>query len=147
MKKILENIELVLTGAGLLVIALVNILAHENSAGSSWRWSAGAAVVVGVLHGFIFWLIRRRQRSVRRAALAEARVMLRDVVNNQLCVIQFMADLSVKNDGPAANAHARITECIGQIDGVLDQISEESLARWKARYRYPKPSLASNATR
>ena len=44
--------------------------------------------MVGVVHGFVIWIIRRQQRLIRRNTLAEAQQMLKDVINNQLVVMQ-----------------------------------------------------------
>ena len=40
-----------------------------------------------MLHGGIFWAIRRRQRRIRQQAILEIREMLADVVKNQLAII------------------------------------------------------------
>lgn len=52
--------------------------------------AAGTAVTalgISVLHGLIFWVVRRRQRRVRQEAIVEIREMLADVVKNQLAAI------------------------------------------------------------
>lgn len=130
---ILNNIELVLSGAGLMVIVLVPLLL-QPATDDLWAVAAITAVVVGVLHGIIFWLIRRRQRQMRAAAIAEIRLMLEDVVKNQLAIISLNAQLS----GAQARHQQRIETSIQQIEDALAHISEESLQRWQARYEYEK---------
>lgn len=134
MTKILENLELLLTAAGLLVIFAVHYIWEKNDDTNSWMLAAATATAVGVIHGVIFWLVRRRQRHVRRLALSEARHMLKDIVNNQLCVIQFTSDLPKSDPFAARQAGERITESIRQINATLDNISEESLIVWKQKY-------------
>ncbi|MBC8039116.1 MAG: hypothetical protein H7Y06_01090 [Opitutaceae bacterium] len=133
MQKIIQNLELVLTAAGLLVIFGVHFIFDETY-GGSWMIAAVTAIAVGIIHGLIFWLVRRRQHHIRRRALAEAKRMLKDIVNNQLCVIQFSADLQNRDHAPIKDAHARITASVGHINAALNEISEESLDLWKKKY-------------
>lgn len=138
MQRILENLELILTAAGLLVIFAV----HSIWDGGTWLVAAGTATAVGVIHGVIFWLVRRRQRKVRRIALEEAQHMLRDLVNNQLCVIQFTADMQTGTPESVETARARITESVRTISSTLEGISEESLSRWSQKYAMPPKTAA-----
>ncbi len=133
MQKIIQNIELVLTAAGLLVIFAVHFI-FEATYGGSWMIAAFTAIAVGLIHGLIFWLVRRRQRHIRSLALAEAKRMLKDIVNNQLCIIQFSADLQHRDQTPIKDAHARITTSVSHINAALNEISEESLDLWKKKY-------------
>jgi hypothetical protein len=133
MQKIIQNLELVLTAAGLLVIFGVHFICEKTS-GGSWMIAAATAIAVGVIHGLIFWLVRRRQRHMRSLALAEAKRMLKDIVNNQLCVIQFSADLQHRDAAFVKDAHARITASVAHINAALNEISVESLDLWKKKY-------------
>lgn len=133
MQKIVQNLELVLTAAGLVVIFAVHFI-FEETYGGSWMIAAVTAIAVGVIHGLIFWLVRRRQRHIRSRALEEAKRMLKDIVNNQLCIIQFSADLQQRDQAPIKDAHARITTSVGHINAALNEISEESLDLWKKKY-------------
>lgn len=134
MRKIIENLELVLTTAGVLVIFLVHFIWGESAEANSWMLAAITATAVGIVHGAIFWVVRRRQRATRRHALADARRMLKDIVNNQLCVIQFTADLQSREQLAIKDAHARISSSVQQINVTLNDISEESLSMWKGKY-------------
>jgi len=134
MQKIIENLELVLTAAGLLVIFLVHFIWESSQTEKSWLLAAVTATAVGIIHGILFWLVRRRQRQVRRLALDEAQRMLKDIVNNQLCVIQFSADLQKKDPVALKDAHERISDSVARINATLEGISEESLDIWKRKY-------------
>lgn len=136
----LNNIELVLSAVGLAVIVLVPLLL-QPTVDNLWAVAAMTAAVVGVLHGIIFWLIRRRQRQIRAAAIAEIREMLHDVVKNQLAIISLNAQLS----GVQSRHQQRIETCIGRIEDALNHISEESLQRWQAQYENTLTTPQSSA--
>ena len=127
----INNIELVLSAAGLIVIVTVPFLL-QPSPEELWRVAAITAAVVGVLHGIIFWLIRRRQRQMRAATINQIREMLQDVVKNQLAVISMSAQLS----GAQSRYQQRIEASVNRIEEALRHISEESLTRWRARYEH-----------
>ena len=134
MRKILENLELILTAAGLLVIFVVHSLFYTNTDASSWKFSAFTAIAVGVLHGLIFWLVRKRQSRIRRAAMGQVEHMLKDIINNQLCIISFTSGMQKNNIGSIADATACITNFVHNIHTALNEINEESLNLWKANY-------------
>ena len=71
----LNNIELVLTAVGIGVILLSGFVA-SRSAFSLETATAVSATLVGVVHGILFWLLRRRQRWVRQEAIRQIREML-----------------------------------------------------------------------
>lgn len=131
---LLDNVELWLSGAGLLVILLVPSLAAGGAPHSTTYWAVMAvtALIVGVLHGMIFWLIRRRQRRLRAEAIAELRVMLRDRINNELTTL-----LSHLDDANAGDLHLveRIRGSTQSIADLLSALSEESLTDWRTRYQ------------
>lgn len=134
MRKLLENLELILTAAGLLVIFMVHSFFHWGEEPGSWKFSAFTAIAVGVIHGVIFWLVRKRQRRIRREALDDVEQMLKDVINNNLCVISFTFDLQRDNTLASKEAQERATESIARIHDSLNHISEESLSVWKKKY-------------
>ena len=133
MKSLVENLELLLTCAGMLVIFGASILLGMSNP-DYWPLLAVTAATVGVLHGLIFWVVRRRQREVRRKALSEAQQMLRDVINNQLTVIQMSQKTPQADDVAMQIANRRVTESIGLIAEALKNVSEESLQRWRSQY-------------
>lgn len=127
MKFFLDNIELFLSGLGIVVIFLVPWLFFANSA-EWWQVAAITAIAVGLLHGMIFWLVRRRQRKVREEAIEEIRIMLREIVNNQLTAI------SLSTTGLEADKMKRVSQSISRISDLIGTLSEESLVSWKRKY-------------
>lgn len=139
MTRFLANIELWLSGLGVLVIVSVPSLLLSES-GPYWQVMALTATLVGILHGIIFWLIRRRQREVRRQAIAEIRGMLSDVVNNQLTVI--LANMSDVKTASQRAPLENVRVAVERISTLLDSLSEESLRTWQTRYKSSLPGLA-----
>lgn len=139
--RLVRNLELVLTLAGLVVIAGVPALLRPTPEGY-WRVVAVTAVGVGVLHGLVFWTVRRRQRQVRAAALAAARLVLKDVVNNKLQLMLLHAQELHAHAvaGPAARPAVDPSILVGardaaaQVSALLNTLSEDSLRSWQARY-------------
>lgn len=97
-----------------------------------WKVAAVTALAVSVLHGLIFWVVRRRQRQVRTQAIHEIKEMLADVVKNQLAII----GMSLPERGETADDFhiESIKDSVAQIEGMMDAISEETLVGWKATY-------------
>lgn len=138
-RSFIRHIELWLSAAGLVVIlAVPGLLAEEGSA--FWRIAALTAMGVGVLHGAIFWVIRRRQQRIREHSIAEIREMLSDVVKNQLAVMRMY--LPRENDQIVEAELKGIKASIDQISEQVDALSEESLTEWKTHYR----EAVTNAT-
>ena len=81
-----DHIELWLSG-----VALVFIFGIPAVAGPSgldfWRLTAIIAIAVGTIHGVLFWVVRRRQRQIRRESVRAIQAMLADVVKNRLTAI------------------------------------------------------------
>ena len=135
----LRNLELILTAAGLGVIAAVPA-ALRPAAGRYWVVVAVTAVGVGLVHGVLFWLVRRRQRQVRAATLREARDVLTDVVNNKLQLM--LVHLEELNASASARAPAAVDraslvaarDAAAHVSALLSALSDESLRSWKARY-------------
>lgn len=129
----LDNIELWLSAAGVGVILAAPALISPVTSGDYWRVVAVTAVSVGVLHGVIFWMVRRRQRQLRSAAIAEIRGMLRDVINNKLTVI--LGSSRGSAGGPDRADLEALAESVRQISELVNTLSLESLQRWQHRYR------------
>jgi hypothetical protein len=126
-KHLLEYLELWLSVAGLAVILLVP--AMLGGVGAWWKVAACTAVAVGLLHGVIFWVVRARQRQVRRSTLAAARAMLADGIHRQVAALLTMdatADPEQKRrlDG--------VFDSMILLDRLLDSLSDEHLHAWKA---------------
>ncbi|MBW0000139.1 MAG: hypothetical protein JO015_13640 [Verrucomicrobia bacterium] len=99
-----------------------------------WQAAMAAMIVIGGLHGVVFWALRRRQRAVRHQAIQEITRMLQDRINNELAVIQMNISLSSRK--PEADLRMlRLTqERVQRISQHVRSLSEESLDAWKARY-------------
>jgi uncharacterized ion transporter superfamily protein YfcC len=129
----LRYIELFLSGLGLIVILVVPNLIQSESL-SKWQVASITATFVGVIHGIIFWLIRRRQRLVRNETISEVREMLRDIINNNLAVIALSSQLYGVDARKAKTAIEQTERAIENISKALDTISEESLRSWRSKY-------------
>lgn len=128
---ILLHIELWLSAIGLLVIMPVPALVGAQR-DAYWQLAAITATGVGIIHGCIFWLIRQRQRTVRRTAIAEIRTMLMDRINNRLAAISLQVAIAL--DSEALDDLANIQVNISTISRLLDNISEESMQEWQDKY-------------
>jgi len=80
---LLRHLELVLSAVGVLVIFVVPMVFFRQP---TLRWEAAAvtAAAVGVIHGLIFYAVRRRQRLIRRDTIREMQLVVDDIVRNQL---------------------------------------------------------------
>lgn len=133
----LRHVELYLTGVGLLVILLVpSFFSPEQRLLAI----AISAVGVGVVHGVLFWVVRRRQRLVREALLQDVQGMLKDRINNKLQVVLVSAVSSHADLSADDQARLReVADSVKEVTQLLDRLSLESLSAWQARYAY-KPS-------
>ena len=141
MRGFLNHIELWLSAAGVAVILLVGALFGGADA---WKVTAITAIAVGVLHGCIFWAVRRRQRRVREQTLAEAHAMLRDGIQKQVAALLTM-------DATAGEEQRRrldgVFDSLVLLDHLLDSLSSERLRAWTAsaegRVELAKPASAT----
>ena len=133
MRIFLDNMELWLSGLGLIVIWAVPAMLRPVAT-DIWQTTAVTAILVGVVHGFIFWCVRRRQRVARNEAIQEITRMLQDRINNDLSVI--LMNISSSAGKPAADLQLlRSTqERVLRIAQLVRALSEESLQAWKAKY-------------
>jgi hypothetical protein len=127
-----NHIELWLSGAGLLVIFGVPALVGSSGL-LLWRLIAIIAVGVGILHGFIFWAVRRRQRQVRRQSIREIQQMLSDVLKNKLAAINMYLP-EEENQALVEQELDGIRTSIEDIAEEVETLSEESIEGWKERY-------------
>jgi predicted membrane channel-forming protein YqfA (hemolysin III family) len=86
MKVFLRYLELTLTAAGVVVVLIVYALYRHMD---PWKAAAMCAMVVGVLHGLIFYAVRSTQREARNKAVFSIRGMLDDMVRNRLDVVLY----------------------------------------------------------
>jgi uncharacterized membrane protein YraQ (UPF0718 family) len=83
MKNILHHIELTLTAVGVVVVVVVFYLFRNLNA---WKAAAVCAVLVGVVHGFIFYSVRKAQREARNKNVFSIRGMLENMMQHELKV-------------------------------------------------------------
>ena len=126
------HIELWLSAAGLLVIFGVPALIGTSGL-AFWRLIALIAIGVGILHGFIFWAVRRRQRQVRRQSIREIQQMLSDVLKNKLATINMYLPEEESQELVQQELDG-IRTSIEDIADEVENISEESIEGWKERY-------------
>ena len=126
----IDNIELWLSGAGLLVVGLVAAVAPEGM--DLWLVATLTALAVSVIHGMIFWIVRRRQRMIRTEALAEIKEVLADVVRNDLAAIALY--LPSENEATLREHLDGVNATLADVAAKVDGLSEERLASWKGRY-------------
>ena len=131
MRHFVDNIELYLSAAGLVVVwAVAAVLGPAGV--SVWQVAAVTALGVSVLHGAIFWVVRRRQRQIRAQSVHEIREMLTDQVKNQLALMRMWMP---EQAGPELEAHLEgIAASIDEVDRMVDGLSVEKLRAWKATY-------------
>ncbi len=133
MRFFLRNLELILTSVGLLVVFVTSAVATSLGL-DHWKTATLAAVVVGLVHGVLFWVVRRRQRTIREAAFHEIQAMLSDIINNQLAIIEFSGHTTPKDQRPNTRFIDHISTSIGIISQSLRTLSEESLTSWRNKY-------------
>lgn len=130
-----DNLELWLSSVGLGVIfaAPVLFIGRQSADASYWKVAGMTAIAVGVIHGVIFWIVRRRQRNIREQTLSDVRRMLADVVNSDLQVILFGLEThpELLNE---RNALRKVEKSIRRITASVDALSLESLREWREKY-------------
>lgn len=129
-----KHIELWLSAIGLVVIFVVPRLFSAN--GDLGYVTAITATAIGLLHGMIIWLVRRRQRFIRQRAIRELQLMLEDRIQNQLMVINL--SLYTVNAMPERHkeAVANVQEAIRKISMICRTLDEESLVNWQRTYQH-----------
>lgn len=127
-----DNIELWLSGAGLLVVWAAAALLGPTGVGV-WEIAAVTALGVSVLHGVIFWVVRRRQRLIRAKSVHDIREMLSDQVTNQLAIMRMWMPEGADREAFEVQFEG-ISESIGEIDQMVNGLSEEKLKAWKSTY-------------
>lgn len=127
---LLDHMELVLTGIGVVIIVTVPLLPFVPE---GWMSIAVTAVGVGIVHGLLFWVVRRRQRRDRRETLKDVRTMLRERIGDQLHVLLRTAAQPTRKLDPKERARlSEIVHAVREVETALEVLSEESLLGWKS---------------
>ena len=132
-QKMMDNLEIVLTFAGLGVIFMMAGLLH---AFDYWHVIAVTAMAVGVVHGLLFWYVRRRQRLVRRELISAMRPMLADRIKNPLAVLLMAVTEGEANDRTNEEREVVVAalSAARDISATLDLLSLDSLHKWQHQY-------------
>jgi hypothetical protein len=129
-KHFLDNIEMYLTAAGVIICFAVPIIFHVHD---FWRVLGITAVGISVLHGVLFWIVRRRQRQLRRELIDAMRPMLSDRIKNLLTVVLMAA--TERSEAMDTSRVAAAITAADEITSTLDQLSLDSLHRWHRAYQ------------
>jgi hypothetical protein len=119
MRTFLRYLELTLSAAGVVVVIVVYALARHMD---PWKAAALCAVVVGVLHGMIFFAVRSAQREARNKAVFSIRGMLDDMVKNRLDVRLYPA-----KEGEAEDWRDAAQRAVWEIQARLRFIESEGV--------------------
>ena len=141
-----RNLELYLMVLS-VAIALTVPLAIEVS--TDEQELAITALAACVLQGLAFWLLRRRYRRVRMEMIAELRGMLKDRINNHLTIV--LMSVTQRWETPTSAKERELLQAAiaatGAVSRVLEELSVESLRRWKAHYRMTERALQQQQPR
>jgi hypothetical protein len=128
------NLELYLLG---LTLSAALLLPLALELGTDAQELAGGALAACVVQATLLWLLRRRATAARQRLIAEVQGLLRDRINNHLQVVLF--SLAEQDAGAATAAEReRLAQAMGAVAAVsrtLDELSTDSLRRWRDRYR------------
>ncbi len=118
-QKALQFLELILTGAGLLVVAAVFAIFRSVE---PWKAAAITALFVGVLHGIVFFAVRSAQRKARNDSVRVIRHVFDDLIRNKLQVVLFATEIQGEDWRPVAQ------KAVLEIQKNLSQIETEALS-------------------
>jgi hypothetical protein len=128
-------------------IALTIPLAIE--VGTNAQELAITALAACVLQGLVLWLLRRRYRQVRMEVISELRGMLKDRINNHLTIV--LMSVTQRWETPASAKEQELLRAAitatGAVSRVLEELSVETLRRWKAHYRMTDRQSEEQQTR
>lgn len=129
----LDTAELWLCSFGAAVIG-GTLMFLQPTFGQPWQAAMAAMIIIGGLHGVVFWALRRRQRAVRHQAIQEITRMLQDRINNELAVILMNISLSSRKPEADLRMLRSTQERVQRISQHVRTLSEDSLDAWKAKY-------------
>lgn len=133
MRHFIRNLELYLSAIGIVVVIAATVILKGFGL-DPWFVGTVTAVLVAVIHGVIFWLGRRRQQAMRVETINEIQLMLKDLINNQLTVIEVASQMKHTDPKWVTEHQASVSQSVNRISEALDELSTESLQRWQARY-------------
>lgn len=99
-----------------------------------------------MVQGALLWVLRRRATAIRQRVIADVQALLRDRINNHLQIVVF--SLAEQDAGAAtADERQRLAQAMSAVTAVsrtLDELSTDSLRRWRDRYRAAFSGAASS---
>jgi len=126
MRWLLQYLELVLTAVGLAICCLM--IALLPPAADKWQVVAIVAIVISVIHGIAFFLVRARQRAVRNQAIHDVAHMLQEQVTDYVNIVSRLS--SSDNSGHQQMAR----RAAGDLAELVDTLSEDALTSWRSRH-------------
>lgn len=137
---IAQNFELYLMA---LSVAVALALPFAIEVGTNDQELAVTALAACVFQGVVFWALRRRYRKVRLEMIAELRAMLKDRINNHLTVV--LMSVTQRRSSRESETERELLQAAiaatAAVSRVLEELSMESLRRWKAKYPLETASL------
>jgi hypothetical protein len=119
-----------------VMLGVVLLLPLALELGTDTQELAGAALAACVVQGTLLWVLRRRATAMRQRLIAEVQGLLRDRINNHLQVVLF--SLAEQDAGAATEAErqrlAQAMSAVSAVSRTLDELSTDSLRRWRDRY-------------
>jgi two-component system CheB/CheR fusion protein len=89
----LEYIELWLSALGLVLIWAIPQLLTPTE-GDRWRITAITAIAIGIIHGILFWIVRRRRQKIKaqtHALIEQENARLEERVSERTCQLRNLA--------------------------------------------------------
>ncbi len=112
----IRHIELWLSAVGVVVAFTVPTVL--GSGVDFWKAVAVTSLVVGFLHGIVFWTVRRRQTGEREQTIREAREMLRGLAWSRV-------------DGGGSVPETSQRHTFDEVNRLVEALTEERLAQWR----------------
>ena len=119
-----------------LIIIGVPLLLDPHS-DQLWQSTLISSLLVVLLYFVFLAQMKKRERSIRELAIQDIRRMLRDVVNNKLSVIMINASLTQTISEDDARKVQSVLETVQKISDDLENLSIDSVDRWRKKYRNP----------
>ncbi len=126
MRLLLRYLELVLTAVGLGFCGLLIALLPPTA--GKWQVVAIAAMIIGITHGILFFVVRARQRAVRHQAIRDVSHMLQERVTSYVDIVTRLS----QSDNSGHQQMAR--QAAGDLAELVNTLSEDSLASWQSRH-------------
>ncbi len=123
---LVRYLELLLTAVGLgICLGLIGLLPPNAD---KWQVIALVAMVIGVIHGILFFAVRARQRAVRNQAIHDVAYLLQERVAHYVHIVSRLSE----SDNSGHQLMAR--RAAGDLAELVDTLSEDALTSWQSRH-------------